>query len=160
MATAALFRYNWQVRDRWLDWCEGVPAGELLQGRSGGWQGILKTVFHMVDVEYSWIRTVRGESEFTEPFERYASLAAVRDLSAEFRPYVAEYVDALDACGRAELDRRFPAPWDASERLRVEAVLEHVIVHEVHHAGQLSVWAREIGREPVSADWLGLPGSE
>ncbi|WP_276575678.1 DinB family protein, partial [Bacillus cereus group sp. BfR-BA-01524] len=28
-------------------------------------------------------------------------------------------------------------------------IIRHVIVHEIHHIGQLSIWAREIGKEPV-----------
>lgn len=34
-------------------------------------------------------------------------------------------------------------------------VLRHVIAHEIQHIGQLSVWARELGREPVSANLIG-----
>lgn len=43
-------------------------------------------------------------------------------------------------------------------------VMRHVIAHEIHHVGQLSVWAREIGKPPVSAKLIGkglinsLPG--
>jgi uncharacterized damage-inducible protein DinB len=36
-----------------------------------------------------------------------------------------------------------------------EEVLHHVLVHEIHHIGQLSVWARELNLEPVSANLLG-----
>jgi uncharacterized damage-inducible protein DinB len=42
-------------------------------------------------------------------------------------------------------------------------VLRHVIAHEIHHIGQLSVWARELGRKPVSAHLIGrglLSGNE
>lgn len=38
-----LFEYNWQVRI------------ELLERRIGGPGNILYTLFHIVDVEYSWI---------------------------------------------------------------------------------------------------------
>jgi uncharacterized damage-inducible protein DinB len=34
-------------------------------------------------------------------------------------------------------------------------VLRHVIVHEIHHIGQLSVWSREIGKKPVTANLIG-----
>ncbi len=34
-------------------------------------------------------------------------------------------------------------------------ILHHVIVHEIHHIGQLSVWAREIALHPVPANYIG-----
>ncbi|MCL6600684.1 MAG: hypothetical protein K6T81_18420 [Alicyclobacillus macrosporangiidus] len=34
-------------------------------------------------------------------------------------------------------------------------ILCHVIAHEIHHVGQLSIWARQIGREPVSTNLVG-----
>ena len=34
-------------------------------------------------------------------------------------------------------------------------VMRHMIAHEIHHIGQLSVWAREIGKKPVSANLIG-----
>ncbi|MBN8191263.1 hypothetical protein JI667_03795 [Bacillus sp. NTK074B] len=38
--------------------------------------------------------------------------------------------------------------------LTFKKVLQHVVTHEIHHIGQLSVWAREIGKKPVSSDFI------
>lgn len=54
-----LFRYNWQVRDDWFKWCEQLSEGELLRKRVGGVGSILETLFHIVDVEYSWINALQ-----------------------------------------------------------------------------------------------------
>lgn len=35
-----------------------------------------------------------------------------------------------------------------------EKVLSHIVIHEIHHIGQLSIWARQIGLEPVNSDLL------
>ncbi|MNP09720.1 DinB family protein [compost metagenome] len=34
-------------------------------------------------------------------------------------------------------------------------VVRHVIAHEIHHIGQLSIWAREVGKPPISANVIG-----
>ncbi|MFD1030165.1 hypothetical protein [Metaplanococcus flavidus] len=34
-----LFHYNWQVREEWYQWCEGIPEEELLKKRTGGTSG-------------------------------------------------------------------------------------------------------------------------
>ncbi|MBZ4317248.1 DinB family protein, partial [Mycobacterium tuberculosis] len=31
----------------------------------------------------------------------------------------------------------------------------HIIAHEVHHIGQLSVWSRELRLQPVSSNFVG-----
>ena len=157
MGTKALFSYNWQVRADWLAWCADLPDDALLTAHTGGLGGILRTLYHIVQCEYSWIRVIQGGPAFSEPFAAHASLGAVRELSGRVHPYVAAYVDTLTP---AELERRFVPPWNRDQTLRVRAVLDHVIVHEVHHTGQLSVWAREIGRTPVSAEWLGREGAD
>jgi uncharacterized damage-inducible protein DinB len=33
--------------------------------------------------------------------------------------------------------------------------MRHVIAHQIHHIGQLSIWSRELGKPPVSANVIG-----
>ncbi|WP_411809873.1 DinB family protein [Bacillus atrophaeus] len=33
-------------------------------------------------------------------------------------------------------------------------ILRHVLTHKIHHIGQLSVWARELGIPPVAANFF------
>lgn len=148
-----LFQYNWQVRDDWFSWCEHVTEDELLKARIGGVGGILKTLFHVVDVEYSWIRVLQGKTEFDEPFEVYNSLGKVQDLSKWFHLEVDPFVTSWNA--EMELnDFTFQDP-DGNKITRKHGeIMRHVIAHEIHHIGQLSVWARQVGREPVTADFI------
>lgn len=148
-----LFQYNWQVRDDWFSWCEDVPEDELLKERIGGVGGILKTLFHIVDVEYSWIRVLQGKTEFEEPFEAYSSLGKVRDLSKQFHtevePFVASWSSEMELS-----DLTFQRPNGDRITHKHGEIMRHVIAHEIHHIGQLSVWARELGREPVTANLI------
>ncbi|BCG59969.1 hypothetical protein PUR_33940 [Paenibacillus sp. URB8-2] len=52
----AWFRYNWMVREQWYEWCGELTEEELLRERTGGIGSILRTLFHIVDVEWSWMR--------------------------------------------------------------------------------------------------------
>jgi len=64
--TQTLFRYNWQIRDEWFEWCKCLSEEELMKPRTGGVGSILKTLFHIVDVEYSWVCHIQGKSEESE----------------------------------------------------------------------------------------------
>ncbi|WP_408011592.1 DinB family protein [Pseudalkalibacillus sp. A8] len=147
-----LFQYNWQVRDDWFTWCENVPEEELLKKRIGGPGSILYTLYHIVDVEYSWILYLQGESEFEEPpFEDYASVQKVKDLSRKYHRKVEPFVRSWNS----DMEFRIASETDANGETvtyRHGEILRHVIAHEIHHIGQLSVWAREIGKDPVTAN--------
>ncbi|PFJ83806.1 DinB family protein [Bacillus cereus] len=159
-----LFQYNWQVRDDWFILCEDIPDEELLKKRVGGFGSILHTLFHIVDVEYMWILGLRGEPVPKEPlFEDYASLQKLKNLSAQYhekvKPFVTSWTNEMDSRKLSETDfNEEPiSSRDAPIRRRViecthGEIIRHVIVHEIHHIGQLSIWAREIGKEPVSAN--------
>jgi uncharacterized damage-inducible protein DinB len=149
-----LFRYNWQVREEWLSWCEEVPLEELLRVRTGGVGGILHTLFHIIDVEWSWIRVLQGKPDFQESFEEYQSLAQVRKLDALFRAEVEKFVLAWDE-SMEDLILYDPQPDGSIATDTWGEVMRHIIAHEIHHVGQLSIWAREIGKKPVSANLIG-----
>ncbi|WP_373232311.1 DinB family protein [Cohnella sp.] len=148
------FRYNWMVREQWYQWCEDVVHDELLQHRTGGVGSILQTLFHIIDVEWSWIRLLQGKSDFQESFENYKSLEEVRNLDNKLQTEIKEFVESWNESmeKRPFLD---PQP-DGS--IAIDAwgeVMRHVIAHQIHHIGQLSVWAREVGKKPVSANVIG-----
>jgi uncharacterized damage-inducible protein DinB len=149
-----LFRYNWQVREEWYRWCEDVAEDELLKVRVGGVGGILHTLFHIVDVEWSWIRSIQGKSDFQENFLEYSSLQRVRELDALFRPEVEDFVRSWDASMENHIFRD-PQPDGSIATDTWGEIFRHTIAHEIHHVGQLSVWAREIGKKPVSANLIG-----
>ncbi|PSL41383.1 putative damage-inducible protein DinB [Planomicrobium soli] len=148
------FRYNWKIREEWYTWCENVSEEELLSQRTGGMESILKTFFHIVDVEWSWIRLLKGKEDFQEDFEQFNSLDKVKALDAKFRPEVEAYVDAWEPA----MDRRplvLPQEDGSVELLAAGEVMRHVIAHQIHHIGQLSVWSRELGLKPVSPNLIG-----
>ncbi|MDW0115332.1 DinB family protein [Sporosarcina thermotolerans] len=148
------FKYNWMVREEWYRWCEEVSEEELLRTRTGGVGSILQTLFHVIDVEWSWIRLLQGKSDFEGDFGDYKSLDQVRKLDAEFRSEVEEFVNNWDNSMESQLF------YDTLQDGRIVTdtwgeLMRHIIAHEIHHIGQLSVWAREIGKKPVSANFIG-----
>ena len=153
------FHYNWMVREEWYRWCEGLTEEELLQRRTGGMGSILKTLFHIADVEWSWIRLMEGKSDFQEDFEKYSSLKKVRELDTEFRKEVEDFVDNWDD----SMEHHVLTTTERDGSVVTDQwgeVMRHIIAHEIHHIGQLSIWAREMGREPVSANLVGRGLSE
>jgi uncharacterized damage-inducible protein DinB len=145
-----LFRYNWQVRQEWFRLLADVPEEELAKPRHGGYGSILRTLCHIVLVEQGWIRELLDLPEVPDAEDAYPTLAEVVRLSGECRGDVECFVDQWEAGTGAKIFETVAG--ERRLRFRYEEVVAHVIAHEIHHAGQLSVWAREIGLKPPSAN--------
>ncbi|MEK5038656.1 DinB family protein [Sporosarcina sp. FSL K6-3457] len=145
------FEYNWQVRDEWFEWCNQLPKEELIKNRTGGVGSILYTLFHIIDVEYSWIRGIQGKEDVVVQFADFNTLDKVKLLSDTLRKEMAEFL-------KLNLDKFknefVSVPWD-EDTYTVDEILHHIITHEIHHIGQLSVWARELELSPVPANFIG-----
>ncbi|MFX3672937.1 MAG: DinB family protein [Paenisporosarcina sp.] len=149
-----MFQYNWMVREEWFKWCEEIQLEELLKIRTGGVGGILHTLFHIIDVEWSWIRVMQGKPDFQESFTNYQSIDQVKQLEKQFKKEVEEFVLAWES----DLENKHfqEVRQDGSiEIFTWGEIMRHMIAHEIHHIGQLSVWSREIGKQPVSANLIG-----
>lgn len=146
-----LFQYNWQVREDWFKWCEQHTEEELLRKRVGGVESILETLFHIVDVEYSWICDLKGKEVDEPQFKDYQSIQKLKALSdlynKDLEGFLRSWTEDLE-------NKILKVSWTDKE-YKYGEVLRHVIVHEIHHIGQLSIWARELNLQPVSANLIG-----
>jgi len=145
-----LFLYNWTIRDEWMIALQQLPHEDLIQARPGGVGSILKTLFHIIDVEYSWLQALMGEKVLDPNYEDYMSLELVMKLSHSNRQNIKEFINRLSPERDYEL---VTVPW-SGEQLYFGEVLRHVIVHEVHHIGQLSIWAKDVGIQVVSSNFI------
>ncbi|MBJ8052253.1 DinB family protein [Bacillus cereus] len=146
-----LFRYNWQVREDWFKLCEQLTEEELLRKRVGGVGSILETLFHIVDVEYSWVSALQGKEDRAPQFKDYQSIQKVKALSDLYRRELENFLQVWS--GDLEC-KKLKASW-TDKTYTYGEVLRHVIAHEIHHIGQISIWARELNLQPVSANLIG-----
>lgn len=139
------------VREEWYQWCEKVPYEELVRKRTGGAQGILQTLFHIIDVEWSWIRVLQGKTDYQENFDEYNTLEKIKQLDKQFHIEVEEFVLAWnDSMEKRPLIN--PREDGSAEVEAWGVIMRHIIAHEIHHIGQLSIWSREMGLQPISAN--------
>lgn len=92
-----LFQYNWQVRDDWFKWCEQLSEEELLRKRVGGVESILETLFHIVDVEYSWINALQEKEDRAPQFKEYQSIQKVKALSDLYKREIEDFLQVWSA---------------------------------------------------------------
>ncbi|WP_028560535.1 DinB family protein [Paenibacillus pinihumi] len=146
-----LFHYNWMVRNEWFELCRQVPAEELTRNRIGGAGSMLYTLLHISDVEYSWIRGIQGKPDIQVQYESYKTLEQVKKLSDFWIEETKAFLDTWSNDLESEI---VTVPWTEGRYAKGE-ILRHLIAHEIHHMGQLSIWAREIGIQSISANVIG-----
>ncbi|CAM3952440.1 DinB-like domain-containing protein [Bacillus luti] len=90
--------------------------------------------------------------EVDEPkFKDYQSIQKVKALSDLYNKDLEEFVQSWTESLENQI---LNVSWTDKE-YRYGEVLRHVIVHEIHHIGQLSIWARELNLQPISANLIG-----
>ncbi|WP_170169040.1 DinB family protein [Mesobacillus subterraneus] len=148
-----LFFYNWQVREEWLKWCKSIPTEELQAERVGGMGSILKNLIHVIDCELLWINYMLeepyhySEKDFIvnlEDVERYSLFT--KNVTEHFllnlpKDYEKKHIQISSKRG----DTHF---------FTYGKIIRHIITHEIHHMGQLSIWSREVEVKPVSSDLI------
>ncbi|WP_443111933.1 DinB family protein [Alicyclobacillus sp. ALC3] len=82
----------------------------------------------------------------------YTTVDSIRSWSDRCREEIEPFLQAWAPSRELQLVR---AAWRPGESITAGEVVRHIVAHEIHHIGQLSVWAREVGKEPVSANLIG-----
>ncbi|MEK4130346.1 DinB family protein [Solibacillus sp. FSL W8-0474] len=149
----SLFQYNWQVREDWLQWCETLPVEEFHKERTGGMKSIRETLIHIVDCELLWLNSMLESKIVFEARKEIDDLNAVKAYSTFVKAHTERFIKHLPSDYEnviVNVTRRDKTILHFTQK----KILAHIITHEVHHIGQLSIWAREMQLKPVSSDLI------
>jgi len=147
------FLYNWQIREEWFEWCETISLEELIKKRIGGMQSILHNLFHVIDCEQLWINQMQGTPVIVKDINRISSLNDVRMFTDLTKSVTENFLKSHTSKSEDRI-LVIKSRNDTTKTFSYDKIITHIISHEIHHIGQLSVWSREIGLKPVSSDLL------
>ncbi|WP_102691550.1 DinB family protein [Rummeliibacillus pycnus] len=148
-----LFKYNWQVREEWLKWCEEITHEELVKQRVGGMGNILHTLFHVIHCEELWVNQICEETAIEKNVESIKTLKDVQEYSSTIKNSTFHFLNQHIE-EKTERSLIFNLKNGKTKEFSYEKILYHIVTHEIHHIGQLSIWARELGKVPVNSDFL------
>ncbi|MEL6538914.1 MAG: DinB family protein [Bacteroidota bacterium] len=146
------FEYNWQVRDEWMAQCQKLAPEVLYAKRVGGVGSIAYTFFHVAKVEYDWIRELQGQPGYQgKAYEELTEFDGLVQLSQDLRQGLRPFVEGWEDTQEGKI-LHLREGTESEIYCTYGEVMRHVIAHEIHHMGQLSVWFREMDLAPVSAN--------
>ncbi len=141
------------IREEWFSILKKNPHNEFIKQRTGGVGSISYTLFHIITTEHNWICDLKGIPILNLEFSSYQNdLDKIIELSQTLHRDVKEYLEKWND-GLEYKELKLTVPSGVVHCTYGEA-LRHIIVHEIHHIGQLSIWVREIGMKPVSANLI------
>ena len=148
-----MFQYNWQIREDWFKWCETISYEELTRKRVGGMQSIIHNLFHVIDCEQIWVNQMQGTPVIIKDINSISSLNDVKTFSDLTKPVTEGFIKShtFEAEDRILVVKSRNG---TTNSFSYDKIITHILSHEIHHIGQLSVWSREIGLKPVSSDLL------
>lgn len=129
-------RYNALANRRLLGACCALSDEEFAATRTSFFPSLRQTLNHIYVVDRYYLADVRGEGrrllQDEVPFARACDLAAAQAASDR------ELVAFCDALREEDLDRVVPIDRKdgVDYRERVDAVLKHLFLHQLHHRGQ------------------------
>jgi uncharacterized damage-inducible protein DinB len=140
------FAHWQQIRAGLLTTIDQFSDAELsYQPFEGGWTAG-DIMLHIADAEEGWHRFVLTRELDVWPDQytlaNYSSKLAIKQALEQVHN---QMVDFLNTLQEADLSRTIIAPW--GEEFQIAWVLWHVLEHEIHHRGELSLILGLLGRE-------------
>lgn len=149
----SLFLYNWQVREDWLNWCQTISEEEFHKERIGGMKSIRETLIHIIDCELLWLNSLVEKPIIFENRTAINALSEICTYSDFVKSHTESFIEQLPSQYEnniIEVKRRDGTILHFTQK----KILAHMMTHEIHHIGQLSIWARELGLKPISSDLI------
>lgn len=102
-------------------------------------------MLHIADTEERWLRHVVLKEVSEVPIytvEQYPTIEAIQDRLRETHRRTVQDLEGWD-----ERDLEYAAITDLGEELHLGWIIWHVLEHEIHHRGELSLILGMLGRE-------------
>ena len=146
MRLSQLFSHWEYIRSGTLATLDRFQLEELSYVPFDGAMSVGEIAIHIANAEDAWIRFITRRLIKDWPKSRLTKDTVRKDnLRRELTRVHDETMVYLDSLEIADLDQVIETPW--GERLTLGEILWHVIEHEIHHRGELSLILGLIGRE-------------
>ncbi|MCK5053163.1 MAG: DinB family protein [Anaerolineales bacterium] len=146
MNLSQMFDHWRQVRSDLLTTMDKYSADHLAFVPFKTAMSVGQIMLHIAGAEEGWFRYVIGWDYDEWPQEYsladYPNVGSIKALLTEVHTRTEAYLDTQDL---DDLERRIDAPWGKS--IPLGWIIWHVMEHEIHHRGELSLILGMLGRE-------------
>jgi uncharacterized damage-inducible protein DinB len=154
MSLFRLYDYSYWANAKLLEAVARLTDEEFVREVGGSYGSIRNTLVHILSAEWGWLERCGGppRGPKLQP-DAFPTLASVRDA---WQPVEAQMRAFLQGLSDADLSRpiEFAFPESGARVLPLGALLQHGVVHGIHHRGQVALLLRLLGYPPGNIDVL------
>jgi uncharacterized damage-inducible protein DinB len=156
MNTIDLVHYNHAVRELYFNALAKMPWTEIIKSRGLSFDSAKNVFLHLTLVEDRWINYIIPNrfSEWQDPdFETYQNLAKLKDYMLHVKSATEKFLATLQP---NDWQRKVVVPWGDKPyaQVTVETVLNHMVMEDMVHYGELSAMMWQMNLEaPYLAFW-------
>ena len=146
MEPIKLFAHWQQIRSGLITTIDQFSDAELTYQPFDGVWAVGHIMLHIAGAEDGWLRFVltRELDEWPDHYKlnNFRDKLAIKQVLERVHNHMVNYLSTLQ---EADLSRTIIAPW--GDEFQISWVLWHVLEHEIHHRGELSLILGLLGRE-------------
>jgi uncharacterized damage-inducible protein DinB len=152
----SLVEYSQSLRNRYLDRLADLSWEEVVRSRGASFDSVRNIFLHTLDAEDRLINyAIPGKTKdwVSRSPDEFQDLDSVRKRVKEVESKTKAYLARISP---AELERKveFSRPGTPSMTVRVDDVLIHLALENVHHFGELIALMWQIDIEPPHMGWV------
>lgn len=157
MDAKSLFEYSQALRNRYLEQIAKLPWEEIVKSRGASFDSIRNIFLHTVDAEDRLVNYVifgRIKEWIQRNPDEFRDINSIRKHAKEVESKAEAYVSKV---APSELERKVEMPRSGmpTVTVRVEDILVHAALENIHHFGELIALLWQINVEPPHMGWIG-----
>jgi uncharacterized damage-inducible protein DinB len=152
----SLVEYSQALRNRYLERLADLPWKEVVKRRGASFDSIRNIFLHTLDAEDRLINYAipgRVKDWVSRNPDEFQDLDSVRKRVKEVESKTKAYLSKITS-GELERNVEFSRPNTPSMVVRIDDVLIHLALENVHHFGELIALLWQIDIEPPHMGWI------
>jgi len=149
-----LFDYYYWANGRLLEVVSQLTPEQFTQTVAGSYGSVRNTLVHIVSAEWGWLARCGGPERGAQlKATDYPTVESVVDTARKVEAHMREFLPTLTD---ADLERivEFAFPGGEPRAMPLGSLLQHAMLHGVHHRGQVALLLRSLGYAPGNFDLL------
>jgi uncharacterized damage-inducible protein DinB len=148
----ALYDYSYWANRRLLQVLSQLTPDEYTRPVAGSYGSIRNTLVHVLSAEWGWLDRCGGHPRGPKlNADDFPTLESLTTAWTRVEGYVREFLSSL---GDADLGRdvQYSPDGVAKRSMAIGDLLQHSVIHAVHHRGQVALLLRLLGYTPGNFD--------
>ena len=157
MNSKTLVEYSQSVRNKYIEKLAALPWEEVTKNRGASFGSLRNILLHTIDAEdrlVNYIVAGRTKDWISRSPEDFRDMDSIKKHASETESKTKVYLATLTP---EALDRKvdFSRPGKSPMLVRIEDILIHAALENIHHFGELIAMLWQMDVEPPHMGWLG-----